>query len=240
MEAAKAKQEYEIALKNEEARIESIKKQAQKEKSDRCAFYEFRVAYLKKQIAFLNNLASKTKENLNQLYSLNVIHPKYRTLPYLVLIYECFDTGRTDKIEGQDRASNMVELDYRLDDIRSKLSTIINQLSDVKGILFAMNNDIRRLDQTLQSIHSDLGSINQGIGCINYNFGKLGQQVADTNSILQSASKTFESMEVNSTLFAYQQERTAREVEYANRINYYRRTNTTIPLSEYRPPSMPY
>ncbi len=187
--------------------------------------YEFRVDYIKNQISILTNTISNSEKNLSSLYSHDFIHPKYKKFEYVVLIYECLDTGRCDKLEGPEGAYNRVELDYRLDNISNQLGTIINRLNDINHVLADMKHDLSLLTRSTQSI--------------NTNLEKLIQSSDNGNELLQKQNNILKELESKSDLMIYQQERTRREIEYANRINYLMGRNGDGGIfSDNRPPHM--
>ena len=178
---------------------------------------EVKIDYLTKQLESLKEIIANSEKNLKMLYDCDFIHPKYKRLDYVVLIYECLDTGRCDKLEGADGAYNKVELDHRLDNISSQIGTMINSLGDIKGILSSMRNDIGRMTGWIQSVDSNITLLNQ---------------------TTQNGNEVLKQIEEKSELIAYQQERTAREIEYANRINYLQGKNKIGILADNRPPHL--
>ena len=58
---------------------------------------------------------NKTKDLLSELYSQDIIYPKYRNLPALTSMYEYFITGRCDEFAGPHGAYNLYEDEVRKD-----------------------------------------------------------------------------------------------------------------------------
>lgn len=185
--------------------------------------YDVEKQYLTNQISLLRRLVSNTDNTLKQLYNCDIIHPKYKKLDYVVLIYECLDTGRCNTLVGPDGAYNKVELDYRLDTISQQLNTIIDRLGDIRGIMRGMRRDISSLSGWMSRMDSSINDLNKGIS--------EGRQ--DINNTLKQ-------MTSNTELFTYQQERIARELEYANRINYLQGKNkvSAMGMDLSRPPHL--
>lgn len=197
----------------------------------RVSAIELQIKYITYQMEKMNAIISSSQQNLKMLYDCNFIHPKYKQLYYVVLIYECFDTGRTNKLEGADGAYNMVELDSRLDRISGQLDTIIYSLGDIRGILSNMKISIDTLSSVINSVDKNLDLLSKNTQNIDKNISLLNQNTTNGNEILKK-------IEANSNLMKYQQERIARETEYANRINYLQGKNTIPSLSSNRPPHM--
>ena len=59
-----------------------------------------------KMRATLEKPLKETKENLERVYSKNIIYPKYRNLPALTSIYEYYVTGRCEELSGPYGAYN--------------------------------------------------------------------------------------------------------------------------------------
>ena len=80
----------------------------------------------------LSDTLTKSQEVLSDLYSLDVVYPKYRNMIAMVTISEYLESGRCSTLEGPDGAYNLYELELRQNIIIDKLDTIISQLDQVK------------------------------------------------------------------------------------------------------------
>ncbi len=179
---------------------------------------ETKISYLKSQISILNDTIEGSEKNLKKLHECTIVHPKYQTLQYAVLLYDCLDTRRADKLEGPDGAYNRIELDYRLDNISAQLETIIRRLGDIRNILSDMRSDMSLLNGAIKSVDDNITLLNQNT---------------------ENGNQLLRNLEEKSDLLRYQQERVAREVEYANRINYLMgRNNVGGIFEDNRPPHM--
>lgn len=85
-----------------------------------------------KMRATLEKPLKETKENLERVYSKNIIYPKYRNLPALTSIYEYYVTGRCEELSGPYGAYNLYEDEVRKDKVISQLNTIIANLEQIK------------------------------------------------------------------------------------------------------------
>ena len=81
---------------------------------------------------FQENVMKPTSQALQALYSLDILHPKYRDLVAVSSIYGYLDTGRCTQLEGHEGAYNIYE-DERLQKIIiSKLDDVINRLDRIE------------------------------------------------------------------------------------------------------------
>ena len=73
------------------------------------------------------------EKNLEQLYGLNIIFPKYRNMMAICSLYEYISSGRCDTLEGQAGAYNLYEMELRQNVIIGQLEKVISQLESIKN-----------------------------------------------------------------------------------------------------------
>ena len=84
------------------------------------------------------------------LYSMNIIFPKYRTIPALAAICEYFMTGRCDELTGPHGAYNLYEEEVRKNTMISQLNTIIANLEQIRSTQYMLYQQVSQIQQTTQ------------------------------------------------------------------------------------------
>ena len=107
-------------------------------------------------VSKLKSALANTQTELDNLYSSNVIYPKYRNLIAVASMYEYIDSGRCNDLEGADGAYNIYELEVRLDRIITRLDVIISNLEQIKAnqyyLYTAINNLKPQIDNVVNKI----------------------------------------------------------------------------------------
>ncbi|MGN1157263.1 MAG: hypothetical protein ACI4TK_13900 [Agathobacter sp.] len=83
------------------------------------------------QVQQVQQTKSNTLHSLNQLYSLNIIHPKYRNFVAISSFYDYFDTGRCTSLTGPGGAYDTFEYEKRFGIIITQLDSINQKLDDI-------------------------------------------------------------------------------------------------------------
>ena len=120
---------------------------------------ESRIAYEKEELdeliqqrSYLQSKVSQISNTLDSLYSLDIIHPKYRNMVAVIRILEYFDSGRCTALTGTGGAYNKYEKEIRQDAIISKLDTAINCLYQIRDTQYM-------LYESLEDCLDELGAI---------------------------------------------------------------------------------
>jgi len=111
----------------------------------------------------------KTYDLLQQIYSMNLIHPKYRNFVAIAQILEYFDTGRCTELGGPNGAYNLYEQELRQNIIIDKLDQIINQLDSLNRTMGYIASAITQTNRLLEDISSSLGHIEANTALTAYN-----------------------------------------------------------------------
>lgn len=97
----------------------------------------------------------KTKEDF---YSLNIIYPKYRDLVSVGMFNEYLQSGRCYTLEGHEGAYNLYEEEKfkeiiltKLDDIISRLDTIIANQEELANEIIRSRNEANRIATTIEN-----------------------------------------------------------------------------------------
>ena len=108
-----------------------------------------------------NTALSSLETALEELYSENVIFPKYRNLVAITTINEYLLSGRCEQLEGPDGAYNLYEMELRQNIVISKLSSIVNNLEQIKGNQFFLYQEIQKSNSTINAILTETHQINE-------------------------------------------------------------------------------
>ena len=101
----------------------------------------------------------ETKENLERVYSKNIIYPKYRNLPALTSIYEYYVTGRCEELSGPYGAYNLYEDEVRKDKIISQLNTVIANLEQIKQNQYKLYEQVCQIQSNTNRMVWELNAI---------------------------------------------------------------------------------
>ncbi len=101
----------------------------------------------------------ETKENLERVYSKNIIYPKYRNLPALTSIYEYYVTGRCEELSGPYGAYNLYEDEVRKDKIISQLNTVIANLEQIKQNQYKLYEQVCQIQSNTNRMVWELKAI---------------------------------------------------------------------------------
>ena len=112
-----------------------------------------------KMRATLEKPLKETKENLERVYSKNIIYPKYRNLPALTSIYEYYVTGRCEELSGPYGAYNLYEDEVRKDKVISQLNTIIANLEQIKQNQYKLYEQICQIQSNTNRMVWELNAI---------------------------------------------------------------------------------
>ena len=131
---------------------------------------------IKKQAKTVWLETQKTIQALEELYGLNLVHPKYRNYIAISSFCEYFETGRCSKLEGHDGAYNIFEQEIRLNQIVTKLDDIANKLDDIKTHQYYLYQGLMQTNKTLTAIEqhnkkmlTSLDEIRQNVALTEFN-----------------------------------------------------------------------
>ena len=131
---------------------------------------------IKAQMRQIKQQRDHVKESLAQLYALNIVHPKYRSLIPITMFCEYMETGRCNSLEGHEGAYNIYEQEVRLDRIATKLDVIIQKLDSIREnqyglyqLLSQTNSTVSKVLQENQNMMRTLGDIRENTALTAYN-----------------------------------------------------------------------
>ena len=94
---------------------------------------------------------------LEELYSKNVIFPKYRNLVAVTTILEYLSSGRCSELEGPDGAYNLYEMELRQNVVIAQLSAITSNLESIRNNQYTLYQEIRNSNGQIQSMLQQIG-----------------------------------------------------------------------------------
>lgn len=118
----------------------------------RVNYENFQKQQLQLQKEDIQKKISGISETLENFYSLDIIHPKYRNMITVIRLLEYFDSGRCTALTGAGGAYNKYEEEIRQDAIISKLDTAINCLYQIRDTQYM-------LYESLEDCLDELGAI---------------------------------------------------------------------------------
>lgn len=198
--AEKYEQEYYQRLEEENA---IGAKELEFSENQRVENYYNSIEYktLENEISVIDESYLNVENKLNQLYDLRdngalYIHPNYRGLVPISVIYGYFDTGRCTSLTGPDGAYNLYEdekfkgmIVNNLNTISSKLDTLNNTMYYVGLTLNNINRQLITLNQTAFQIANSVNSIDMEISSINDNLYDIKSGINEQNIQLKDISQ---------------------------------------------------
>lgn len=185
---------------------------------------EIKKSALKVEITRLQAQKEKSQRVLEQIYSKNIIFPKYRNLVMVCSLYEYICAGRCTTLEGHEGAYNILEMEIRLDRIITQLDKVVKKLNSIQNNQFMLYTAIQETNRQLSAIRNEIGQMVthfEEAQALNYRMAENTQayleKIRENNATLQAQ---FASLQQSSALTAYQAERTQKELHYMNRMNY--------------------
>lgn len=192
------KSAYDIAMQNYERNIRADKERVRKEQIEK--------AVLSSEIQLLQKQNRDSKQNLQTIYSKNIIFPKYRNLVMVCSIYEYICAGRCTTLEGHEGAYNILEMEIRLDRIITQLNLVVDRLDAIRNNQYMLYSAIQETNRQAAQI---LESTNSVVNRLQDFQGQTDELVARITSV-----------EKNSALATYQTQSIQKELRYMNRMNY--------------------
>lgn len=165
---------------------------------------EKQVAIASRQDVLLH-LAS-SRQNLEKMYSYNVVFPKYRNYVMVSSLYEYLCAGRCTTLEGHEGAYNILELEIRLDRIITQLDRVLQNLAAIQANQYTLYSCLQDSNRKMDMLLQEENRMADGIL-------HLGTQASAVNARLESLQKSSE-------LTSYLTECNQRELHYMNRMNY--------------------
>lgn len=100
----------------------------------------------------LNKAYRICSESLTQLYSIDVIYPKYRTMEACGMFLEYLESGRCNTLQGAYGAYNLYEQELRMGIIINKLDQILENQQLLRKELQNINYNVEQLCQNMSNL----------------------------------------------------------------------------------------
>ena len=135
---------------------ERRKRTAEKEYHVKLASSKRNFEVAKREVQKLEISLTATRKLLEQLYTADIIFPKYRDMVAMCTIYEYFASGRCTELTGPNGAYNLYEAELRQNVIINRLDKIVSQLDQIKQNQYVLYQELKHTDQLLQGIADDI------------------------------------------------------------------------------------
>ena len=122
----------------------------------------------------------QAQATLEQLYAMNILHPKYRNFIAVTMLLEYFETERCDALTGPNGAYNLYEAELRQNLIILKLDEIIDRIDELQSTMYNCCEAMRTLNKQMNKVQQQLGSISV----------KMDQQLTLQQQTLQFSAAT--------------------------------------------------
>lgn len=155
--------------------------------------------YIENEIQIASNKVNGSIQLLNQMYSSNIIYPKYRNLPAISSFLDYFSSGRCSSLTGPYGAYNLYENEARLDGIITRLDNI--------------NAQLNRIQFNQQMLFFAVKESNETVD-------RLYHAVKDSADHLSRIAGSQSRIEQNATMAAYRAKLLEKETAYRNRMQY--------------------
>lgn len=162
------------------------------------------------ELSVLQERRRESFNNLEKIYSMGIVYQKYRHLPMLCSIYEYIVSGRAESLEGKDGAYNILELEMRLDRLITQMDTVISRLDSIRENQYTLYAAVSECNHKMSTLIEETQKLSHETLALT--------QTVDKNSAMLSAR--MEELNSNSAISAYNNQRTATELHYLNRMNY--------------------
>lgn len=118
---------------------------------------------------------------LRELYSANVIFPKYRDMVAISAINEYLLSGRCSELEGQAGAYNLYEMELRQNIIIGQLSNIISNLEQIRNNQYTLYQELVKANDTVNGILYSVRGVEENT--------RLTAYFAEVNALIAAAPR---------------------------------------------------
>lgn len=204
----KDKDEYTRAMSNYQHKCQE--NEEIKQENSRCEI-EIQQLKIQKQASEayrqqIETSLTSSRQNLEKMYSYNVVFPKYRNYVMVSSLYEYLCAGRCTTLEGHEGAYNILELEIRLDRIITRLDRILQNLAAIQANQYTLYSCLQDSNRKIDTLLREESRMADGLL-------HLGTQASAVNARLESLQRSSE-------LTSYLTECNQRELHYMNRMNY--------------------
>lgn len=173
--------------------MQLARKQAEKIVSERTAIEEQRLEKeevikrgLQKELRSVEESLQQTRQALNSLYKMDIIHPDYRHIVALSSIYKYLDRGLCSELTGSHGAYNLFEEEVRFNIIYGKLDGIISRLDQINDNQRDVYDAINNTNRLLRNVSTENKKMISSMGRIENNTSLIEFNTSSSNYALQS------------------------------------------------------
>lgn len=142
----------------------------------------------------------------NQLYSQNVIFPKYRNLVAIASLNEYIMSGRSNSLTGSGGAYDKFEMDCRADRIISQLSEVVTSLDAIREGQHMLYTQITAVNKGLDKLNK---TTEDALNVLTKMDADMYEQTRILNKNVEGLSKKADSIVKNTDIIAYNTAMTA-------------------------------
>ena len=177
---------YDIKQANEREmqRYDSEKAQAEKQiKQDK-----IKINKISQQIEQLYQGRAMARSQRQRLYDMNIIHKDYRNLVKISKMYEFFDIGICNELEGGLGAYAKCREEMKWDSMYDLLVEIKNDVTQLKGICYSLYNGISQSNRRLDALCDGMNQTLQSLSAIEHNseLAAYNSEIAANESRIQT------------------------------------------------------
>lgn len=144
-------------ITNEISKLTKEKEQLVNQINNSIGFEESKTAdIINYEIRLLKENIIKNLQLENQLYSLNILYPKYRNFVAIASFIDYLESDRCTELTGNNGAYNLYESEIRMDAIINKMDIIISSLEKIKENQFYLYQEIKEANKKLDKISDEL------------------------------------------------------------------------------------
>lgn len=120
---------------------------------------------------------------LKELYSDDVVYPKYRDMIAMSTISEYLASGRCYELEGPDGAYNLYEMELRQNIIIDQMSNIISNLEQIRRNQYALYQELRKSNETINGILREVRGVRENT--------RLTAYFAGVTALIEASPKVY-------------------------------------------------
>lgn len=147
------------------------------------------IMQLKNQQKEISSIYNETDRLLKQMYSLDIIYPKYHNMAAVNTILEYLQSGRCSRLTGPDGAYNLFSFEEKQNIIINKLDQVLNKLEQIKNTQYMLYNAIQNSNSLLNRIWDQ-----------NEEIIRTNRQIAQNSELI---AYNTERISTNATITAY-------------------------------------
>lgn len=169
-------------------------------------------------IEMMEKERARAEENLQRIYSADVVFPKYRNLAMLASIHEYLCAKRCEDLPA---AYNILEQEMLMNRIITGIQNIVERLDDIKQGQYMLYRAVMEGNQKAEEL-------------VSIAYGMAGQMQTQTqhlgqlNDQMRAQADTMERMGKSADLSAYYAEQIEKQTRYMSRMDYLTGRNSGV------------